>query len=502
MNYIIQALSFIILISSFGIEAKQNQFDSEFLNSFVNNIKETAQLPSGTAVAVVYEDKIIYEGYWGYRNIQEGLKTDADTRFYIASVTKPFLALNHLLDASSNTTLQSTTLEAMFPELILPGRENIVAKDLLTHTASINNLPLVLATAFSGEHTAQSIEQLVIQESSLSKEAVGEFKYTNVGYNIYSVFADRYFKQSWQEKLQNQIFEPAKMLSTSAKSSHIKDKSRIAKPYSLTNPKSSEALYLEKQDSTMHAAGGMYATSKNLGRFLIAQLNQGYIDGKGVFPSEVIAKSHTQQVTTDTAFLDFKRDGYAWGWYTGDYKNQRMLHHFGGFAGAHAHVSFMPEKKIGLVILNNEDFLSSRLTSVIADYVYGSLLQETGIKESIAQRIASLKGKLSAIDTMLANQQNKLNKREFLLSLPKENYVGEYTHRLLGTMTVKLNIEGRFDVTWGVMHSRSTGMDKVEQIRVQMEPTSGTVIRFDVTENVNSLSYGGIVFNKTVENKL
>src|SRR5690606_24735920 len=181
-----------------------------------------------------------------------------------------------------------------------------------------------LATAYSGEHTLNTLENLVAQSSINSEEPVGEFKYTNVGYNIYSVYSDRIFGQSWQKKLKSQVFEPAKMDSTSATRSTIEDQQSIAKPYSLANETRQAPLYLEKNDSTMHAAGGMFSTALDIGRFLIAQMNKGVIDGKQVYPSDVIARSQTRQVKTDASYLDFKRDGYAWGWYTGDYRNQRM----------------------------------------------------------------------------------------------------------------------------------------------------------------------------------
>lgn len=478
-------------------QGQESQIDSTYLSTLINDIKKSAKLESGTAIAVVQNDKVIYQGYFGYQDIENKVKVSADTQFYIASVTKPFTALNALLDANIGKMDVNSNIGDMFSDFPLQERRSATIKNLLTHTASINNLPLVLATAYSGEHQFKSLEAMVNQTAEASSEEVGEFKYTNVGYNIYSVFSDRYFKQSWQEKLQQQVFAPANMLNTSARSSTLRDISNVAKPYSLMANNRTSALYFQKTDETMHAAGGMYSTASDLGQFLIAQLNDGRVAGKQVFPANVITRSQEQQAKTDKSYLDFKRDGYAWGWYTGEYKGQRMLHHFGGFAGAHAHLSFIPGKNIGLVVVNNEDFLSSRLTSIVSDYVYGALLGEYDIDQRVQQRALKLKKKLSGVDGMLLKEQKKLRARTWNLSQEMKEYVGEYSHPLLGSIHIKSNEQSRFDVQWGVMQSSSLGMNDADKIRVEMEPTTGTVITFNVNDKVQSLHYAGIEFVKT-----
>ena len=302
MKYIITLLCIILAISSDDCSATSSQLNDTFLSTLVTDIKASAQMPSGTAIAVVYKGEVIYRGDFGYQDIENEIAVDQNTQFYIASATKPFTALNFLIDAQKEPTLHSLTLRDMFPGLSLTERESINANHLLTHTSSINNLPLVLSTAYSGEHNKQALLESVNTLSVTSKEPVGKFKYTNVGYNIYSVFSDMHFDEDWQTKLQTQVFEPAGMLHSS-----IKQQAHIAKPYSLMNLQRGSALYLEKQDSTMHAAGGIFSTSDDLARFLLIQLRNGKLDGESIFPSEIIKRSHSRQTQTDRTYMDFHR---------------------------------------------------------------------------------------------------------------------------------------------------------------------------------------------------
>ncbi|MFT4994023.1 MAG: hypothetical protein ACI965_001045 [Paraglaciecola sp.] len=96
-------------------------------------------------------------------------------------------------------------------------------------------------------------------------------------------------------------------------------------------------------------------------------------------------KSHQQLAENDLKYRDFIRKGYAWGWYIGPYKDEEMYLHFGGVAGAHTHTSFMLKHNIGLVILNNESSISSKLSNGIADIAYSILLNK-GSADAIADK--------------------------------------------------------------------------------------------------------------------
>ncbi|MEW6994220.1 serine hydrolase [Colwelliaceae bacterium MEBiC 14330] len=483
----------------FSVNLAANNYNFISLVENLEKTKQLANLPSGTSIVAIKDDEIVFQAHIGFADIANDIKVTGETPFYIASVTKPFTALNALLDIENKNLSPNIVLSDMFPNFELKGinDKDIGINHLLTHTSSIDNYPLVLATAYSGEYDSESLITLVHEYSEKEPQGVGNFKYTNVGYNLYSIFADNYFESSWQERLSKQVFEPLELTHTSAARSFFdKYKITVAKPYSLMVNTLPKSLPLEKQDVTMHAAGGMYASSNDLAKFLMVQLNQGKLKDKQVFPASVVLKSQQQQVVTEAKYMDIARTGYAWGWYTGEYKGHNMLHHFGGFSGTHAHLSFMPDQKLGLAVINNEDFLSSRLTSIIADYVYGKLLQEKGIDNKVEKRFMALNKKISSIDTILEKQQLKISNRKINLSLPMHAYVGKYHHPQLGTVSITEVNDNQINVNWGVMNSIATGFDEQDKIRVTLKPTSGEIISFDVDKKILSLTYQGLKFSR------
>jgi len=462
--------------------------------------KDATGFPAGTAIIVVKDGKVLYQGYFGYADIQAKTPVSADTAFYIASATKPFFALDALLAEHAGKLDTRTALQAMFPSTRFTGFDAtaISARQLLTHTAGLDNMPLVWATAYTGLHDAGLRHRLLLETRLNAEAPTGAFDYTNVGYNIASMWLDEATGTPWQDQLASRIFQPLGMTRTTARASHAEAHGwPIAKPYSFAAGDRTRPLYLRKTDATMHAAGGMLSTAPDLATFLIAQLADGKLGRKQVLPAAVVRASHVQQATTDSRYLDFPRDGYAWGWYTGEYQGRRMLHHFGGFAGFHAHLSFMPDENIGLVVLNNEDVLGARLTNLIAEYAYALALGDAGIAEQAPARFTKLTEDARKLDQSAAAQRDEIRAREWRLSLPRQAYAGRYVHALLGDLTVGVSADERMQLRWGQLQAEATGYDKPEHVRVEFVPGSGGVLEFVIANGkVEALVYDNLRFEK------
>lgn len=199
----------------------------------------------------------------------------------------------------------------------------------------------------------------------------------------------------------------------------------------------------------------------------------------------------------DSRYMDFKRSGYAWGWYTGEYKGHGMLHHFGSFAGFHAHLSFIPEKNIGLVVLNNEDMLSARVSGLIADHVYGVLLGEPDTSTRVAVRFEALLSQAADLRSAAARQRELIQGRASNLSLPLDAYVGTYSNELLGRMVVGLDREGALSIRWGRLATRATGADDRDHVRVEFAPNAGHHLAFGVKDGrVESIGFADATFRK------
>lgn len=499
MNNLVMSVAITMAwMSSSASGTSARQFDE--LAGFIQKTKVETAHPSGTAIAIVKDGKLVYEGYFGFSDINRKKPVTRDTTFYIASTTKPFFALNALLKAEEGKIDMQTPLQAMFPDLDFNDIDTttVTAKDLLVHSSGIDNQPLVWATALSGIHDAKSRRDLVAASYPDTDAKPGTFNYTNVGYNIASVWLDQKIAMPWQDQLDKSIFKPLGMKQTSAYISQAETKKwPLAKPYSFANADPNVPLYLVKSDNTMQAAGGLVSTAPDLAKFLIAQLQNGKYRDRRIFPESVIAQSQMPQVKLDARYLDFQRSGYAWGWYSGEYKGKTMLHHFGSFAGFHAHLSFIPEENFGLVILNNEDVLSSRLTNLIADHAYGVLLAEPAVSSKMQGRFGELLTQAKALQSATAKHRSIIQARTWQLSQARETYVGSYSNDFLGDIIVELNENGNLQLRWGKLAAVASAYDSPDHVRVEFSPNSGVIVSFLLKDGrVDAISFVNARFKK------
>lgn len=466
----------------------------------LQRFKDDTAHRTGTAVVVVKDGKVAYEGYFGHADIAGKVPVDRDTAFYIASATKPFVALHALLGEHAGTLDTDVSLQAMYPDARFDGFDAgaVTLRDLLVHTSGVENVPLVWATAYSGVHDAPSRRRLAAATQAHPEATRGTFEYANVGYNLYSIWLDARSDMRWQAQLQRDVFGPLGMTRTTASISQAEARGwTLARPYSFAAADRDVPLYLAKADNTMHAAGGLVSTAPDLARFLQAQLDAGRVDGEQRLPASVVANSHQRQAGTDDRYLDFPRDGYAWGWYTGAYKERRMLHHFGSFPGFHAHLSFMPDAGVGLVVLHNEDMLGARLANVIADIAYGIAFDEPGIGAKVSARFDELAQQARKLEAAARAHRQDVAARPLQLSLPMAAYAGIYTHPLLGDITIGLEADRALAFRWGRLAATATGYAEQDHVRVELVPNSGNVVAFGLSHGtVATLRLDGMPFSK------
>lgn len=442
----------------------------------------------GIAMAVVRGEQIVYSKGFGLADVGARVAATGETDYYIASSTKSFTSLAVALLAAEGKLDLDRSLQSYLPDVVFDSAieaDSITLRDLLTHTAGISNEAIVFRTAISGEHTRADLLSALSATEVQSRAPRGEFRYTNLGYNIISLILDRETGMPWQDLLASTVFEPAGLDRTTAYASvPLREGWPLARPYWGTAVGEMEQLYLEKQDNTMQAAGGMYSTANDLGRWVAIQLNGGRLAGQQIFPADVIRETHYPHAQTDTEFGPYERDGgYGLGWYIGGYDGNTLIHHFGGFAGWRSHVSFMPDDAIGVVVLANQAPVASPLTDLFATYAYDWWLDRDSLGQVYAAKRDEVAGgvaeRIQRVDADVAQRAG----REWTLTETLDAYVGTYRSELYGTLTITIE-DGVLAASIGNLHAVSTPFTRPNTIRVELIPMSGQVIGFVVEDGV------------------
>ena len=454
---------------------------------------------ASAAVAVVKDGKTVYQNAFGTANFEKDLKASPNTNYYIASSTKSFTALLAALLDDEGVIKFNDPLTKYFPNIQFDPALNahqIKIEDLITHTSGLSNDPISYRSAYSGDHDLEALIGL-LKFSEPNKAGQGNFQYTNVGYNIYTLIVEKVTGKTWQQLLQEKIFTPLKMDRTTAYISRAEQENwDLAKPYFGWNAEEIEEVYLMKKDNTMQSAGGLITTASDLTQWLKVQLALGKLNGKQIFKQSIMEKSQRVLAKASENRGEFKGEGYGLGWNIGKYGTDKVVWHFGGFPGFFTHVSFLPEQNVGVIVMVNDGAVGYPLMSLFAHYAYEKVLEKEGTDEKYKEEGAALKEKLKERSKKMKQHIADRAKRSWQLSKNFEAYTGTFVNEQYGSVEIDL-VEEKLNVSMGNMYCIAEPYTKENTIRVELVPFSGELIQFSVeNDTVNGFKYGDLFFEK------
>ncbi len=497
-----------ILLAAFlfnsGLVAQERDetFRADLDNFIRSTLDKVPDIP-GLAIVVIKDDKPVFIKAYGIADRESGRKANADTLWYIASSTKSFTALAAaMLDAEGKIKF-SDPFSKYTPNITF--RNNIPAmitvRDLLTHTSGLSNGALVDRLAYSGQIDQREIDHAFAEATTFKDASYGKYAYTNLGYNIYGLMLHYTLGKKWQDVLQKRVFAPVGLKHTTAyRSTAAKNKWNVAAPYVLDTPSGKIVRsVLDKTDNNMQSAGGMFMSISDLGRWINVNMNDGKLNGKQAVSAELMREVHTGYTQSTRNEPPFSGDGeYGLGWQIGKYRDEKVIYHHGGFPGYRSHVSFMPDKKIGVGVLVNNNLAGSLVADMVATYAYDSWLKTDNVKADYEKLLLEVVARYEKRKQQVHNAAVERTKRTWQLTKPFANYAGTYTNDIYGTIDVTA-LANALGIRMGNMYCVSTPYTEKDSIRVEMIPEgNGEPIRFAKNNagDIESLKYAGAIFTK------
>lgn len=471
---------------------------SDDIDFFVEDALDRIGVPAGVALAVYTLDGVHSQGF-GLADAESGEPATADTAFYIASSTKSFNALamnvlHHRGEIDLDATLAEYAPEAPFPAEVRP--DEVTLRDLLTHTSGIANDPIVFRSAFTGQHTQDVLWDL-LAASRVNEEAPhGTFQYTNTGYNILTLLTDRKLGLAWQDLLAREIVRPLGMTRTTAYMSEAERQGwPVARPHGPADGNAMAPLYLHKVDATMQSAGGMIMRANDALLWLELLVNEGRAAGEQVLPTGAVSEIRERRVEVAQQFGPYLREDYGLGWYVSAYDGDLMIHHFGGFAGFRAHVSYLPERGVGVAVFVNHA-ATGFMADAIANYAYDRLAGRRAGEAARAEIIAPLADRHRQMMAAVAEDRRARAARRWMLSEPMAAYAGTFVSSEMGTIEISVE-QGVMAVQMGVLNAVAEPFTVSDTARVELVPLAGRVLSFELEAGeVRAVKLAGAEFKR------
>jgi CubicO group peptidase (beta-lactamase class C family) len=326
------------------------------LDALVQSAMSQTGVP-GVAVAVVYQDKVVYSKGFGVREVGKPDAIDPDTVFQVASVSKPVASTIVAGVVGRKTIAWDDPVIKYNPSFALHDpyvTTNASFADLLSHRSGLY------------EGAGDLLEDLGYDQgyilAKLNQQPLDPFRasynYSNFGYTEGGVAAADAAKQSWDALAQDTLFGPLGMTESSYDHSVYESRTdkalihvRVGGPASTTW----QAKYVREADAEA-PAGGLSSSVRDMAQFIRLQLGAGKVDGKPVIDPAALQTTRVPHNVLHAAEQpDARTQFYGLGWNVSyDDQGRLKLDHSGAFAlGAATSVALLPVEQLGIVTLTN-----------------------------------------------------------------------------------------------------------------------------------------------------
>jgi CubicO group peptidase (beta-lactamase class C family) len=408
------------------------------LDPYVRSTMDKTKVP-GVAIAVIYNDQVVFLRGYGVRKVGEAAQIDPDTVFELASVSKP-LASTVLASLVGQGKIswddKIADLEPGFRLSSPDTTREVAIRDFLSHRSG-------LATESGDilESLGYSRPQILHQMRYLPLP--GEFRktyaYSNFGYTTAAIAAATKVGKPWETIAEEQLYAPLGMTSTSSRFSDYENRANKAALHIFLN---GQPVNRFVRDADAEApAGGASSSARDLAQWVRLQLDWGKWNGKQLIDANALVETHKAQVcrvAADPAKPDECPGDqyYGLGWNVGKYaESHAMFSHSGAFfLGAATSVYIIPEEHIGVLALTNSMpiGLPESICLTFLDYVHYGKQQRDYLP---------LFGHV--MDQMIAESQNASVDYTTLplpatptAAKPLTAYVGTYSNEYFGTLEV------------------------------------------------------------------
>lgn len=227
---------------------------------------------AGMAMVLVEGDEVVHQVTLGERDPERHLPVTADTLFYLASATKPFVALALAKLAEEGKVDLDAPVRRYLPRFALADEQasaSITVRDLLCHRPGLDSFPIVLLDAYTGEITEERFYHFLAEV-----KPGGGVAYSNLHFTLAGRVIEAVTGQSWRDYLAEHVFAPAGMTRSTGYATWMYAQADVALPC-LPTAQGFAPASVRKSDNTMHAAGGLGCSIHDLGVWLRLNLGRG-----------------------------------------------------------------------------------------------------------------------------------------------------------------------------------------------------------------------------------
>lgn len=374
--------------------------NADRVNAAIQQLEKMAQAEidgnavPGLAIAVVFQDELIYARGFGVKDTTSNEPVDADTVFQVASLSKPIgstvvaaLIGDGLITWDSRISDLDPAFEMYDPWVT----RNVTIRDLFAHRSGLpdHSGDLLEDLGFTRQ---EILHRLRYQQPDTSFRSA--YAYTNFGLTEAAVAAAMAYGLDWEVAAAQKLYDPLGMTSTSSRYADF-----VARPNKALGHVLVDGKWLPKyarDPDTEAPAGGVSSSVSDLAQWMRLQLAGGVFNGEPIVDEAALAETHLPQIVTGPPHGWGPPGFYGLGWNVGYGPDGTLrLSHSGAFGlGAGTNANMSPSNQLGIIALTNGSLtgVAEGLTATFLDLaLYGEARRDwmTLYKEGLARMAAA-----------------------------------------------------------------------------------------------------------------
>ncbi|MGD0771275.1 MAG: serine hydrolase [Candidatus Solibacter sp.] len=431
----------------------------DYVDTVVERARKEFDVP-GIAVAIVKDGSVVLAKGYGVRRQGESAPVTAQSLFRIASNTKAFTAaaLAMLVDQRRIAWDDPVTQHMPGFQLYDPYvTREMTIRDLLTHRSGLGLGAGDLMFFPPGDLGRDDIIKRLrfIKPATSFRSA---YAYDNLLYIVAGQLIPAITGQTWDEFVRARIFTPLGMTNTFTDVAALKKGKDVATPHNALSGKL-EPLPQEDMD-TSAPAGAIISCVEDLAKWMIVQLNGGTLGAAGTAGPAVTAgpagrtprlfsPAQAKEMWSAQTILPIEElpkdapaafaaiqpnfHAYGLGWGLSDYRGKRLVGHTGGLSGYVSRTALVPELKLGIVILTNQEETAAHtaIANTIVDHYLG--VPDADWVAAYSARLKSQRAEGEEAVKKAAGQRNPNTKP----ALPLTAYAGRYRDAWYGDIRIE-----------------------------------------------------------------
>ena len=419
------------------------------LDRFVESVMKEFEVP-GVSVAIVKDGKVVVAKGYGVRSLGQPARVDAKTNFGIASNTKIFTATALALLIEEGKIQWDAPVIRYMPAFAMYDpfvTREITVRDLLVHRSGLGlGAGDLLWWPESTYDRKQIVQRLRYIKPATSFRSA--YAYDNVLYTVAGELIETISGKKWEDFVTERILRPVGMTGSTVLHSAAGQSGNVAGTHAAVEGVV-KAVPPMTSDNT-NPAGGINSSAEDMAKWLIVQLDSGRLpDGKQLFRPTTTRQLWTivtpQNAGNPAPELQGHRTwvaGYALGLGVRSFRGRQMLTHTGGLPGYLSKVTMVPDIKLGIAVLTNQE--SSAAFDAISYHIVDSYLGIDSIDYLAAYSAIDKRNKaaVAKMDQVSAAARDTASRP----SLPIGAYAGVYRDEWYGDVVVTAQPDGKLGI--------------------------------------------------------